>query len=220
MAKKKKKKQKPNKKKRTGLRKIRLLMSKKPSKKKQRKKAGKKKKNRSMRKRIRWTYIDKNMVLFLSNRRIKAFTAFMKFMTRVGDGVPWFILCVFFLAINIYSGLALTISSIMQILLQVIIKRIFNRERPYEKYEDISHAMAPPDKFSFPSGHTAGAFAIAFVFYYFFPILFVPMLVIASLIAFSRIYLGLHYPTDVLAGIVLGLISAIIGINLTLLIEL
>ena len=216
---KKKKKKKQNKKKKSGLRRIRLLIRKKPKKKK-RKKSGKKKKGRSLRKKIRWTYIDKNMVLFLSNRRIKAFTAFMKFMTRVGDGVPWFILCVVFLAINIYAGLALAISSIMQILLQVVIKRIFSRERPYEKYEDISHAMAPPDKFSFPSGHTAGAFAIAFVFYYFFPVLFVPMLVIASLIAFSRIYLGLHYPTDVLAGIILGLISAIIGINLTLLIEL
>lgn len=217
----KKKKKKVNKRKKTGLRKIRLLVRKKPKRKiSKKKKNGKKKKIRSLRKKIRWTYIDKNMVLFLSNRRIKAFTAFMKFMTRVGDGVPWFILCVLFLAINIYAGLALTISSIIQVLLQVIAKRIFNRERPYEKYDDISHAMAPPDKFSFPSGHTAGAFTIAFVFYYFFPILFVPMLVIASLIAFSRIYLGLHYPSDVLAGILIGLIGAIIGINLTLLIEL
>lgn len=216
-----KKKKKTNKPKKAGLRKIRLLIRKKPKKKIKKKKVNKKKRRLgSLRKKIRWTYIDKNMVLFLSNRRIKAFTGFMKFMTRVGDGVPWFILCVFFLAINIYCGLALTISSILQVLFQVIIKRIFNRERPYEKYEDISHAMPPPDKFSFPSGHTAGAFTIAFVFYYFFPILFVPMLVLASLIAFSRIYLGLHYPSDVLAGILIGLVSAIIGINLTLLIEL
>ncbi len=173
------------------------------------------------RRRVRWTYFDRNMVLFLSNRRIKGFTAFMKFMTRVGDGVVWFVLCVVFLAIDLQVGLALAFSSIIQIILQQIIKRLFSRERPYQKYDEISHAMRPPDRFSFPSGHTAGAFAIAFVFWSFppFRILFYPMLAVSSLIAFSRMYLGLHFPTDIVAGIILGAVSAILGTNLTQLIH-
>ncbi len=169
-----------------------------------------------IRRKIRWRFLDKNFVQFFSNRRIKSFTTFMKFMSRMGDGLVWFILCVIFLAIDIYSGLALTITSITQVLLQTIIKHIFSRQRPFVKFEDISNVIAPPDKFSFPSGHTAGAFGIVFVFYYFYPVLFIPMLIIASFIAFSRIYLGLHYPSDVLAGVVLGFISALIGINVTL----
>ena len=171
-----------------------------------------------IKRKIRWRYIDKNLVQFISNRRIKSFTAFMKLMSRIGDGLAWFILCVVFLAIDIYAGLALTISSITQVLLQIVIKRIFSRQRPFVRYGEISNVIAPPDRFSFPSGHTAGAFTIVFVFYYFYTVLFIPMLIIATLIAFSRIYLGLHYPTDVLAGVILGLISALIGINVTLLI--
>jgi membrane-associated phospholipid phosphatase len=189
---------------------------------------GKKKgiRKQKIKRKIRWTYIDKNMVLFISNRRVKLFTAFMKMLTRIGDGVAWFVLCVVFLLLNgiipgmAYTGIALAISSVIQVALQTIIKNIFNRPRPYVKYEEISHVLPPPDRFSFPSGHTAGAFAIAFVFYYFVPFLFVPMLILASLIAFSRIYLGLHYPSDIIAGIVLGLISALLGTQLTLLIEL
>lgn len=176
--------------------------------------------NEKIKRKIRWTYFDKTFVQFLSNRRIKSFTAFMKFMTRIGDGLVWVVLSIIFLAINIYAGMALLFSIVSQVLLQSIIKRLFSRQKPYVSYTEISNVIPPPDKFSFPSGHTAAAFAVAFVFYYFYPFLFIPMLIIASLIAFSRIYLGLHYPTDVLAGIILGLISALIGINLSLIIEL
>lgn len=150
----------------------------------------------------------------------------MKLMTRIGDGLIWFMLCVFFLVLNVfwegsaYIGIALSIALVAQVSLQTVIKNLFTRPRPYVQHEEISMVIPPPDKFSFPSGHTAGAFAVAFIFFFFLPPLFVPMVLLASLIAFSRMYLGLHYPTDIIAGVVLGLVSAIIGTQLTLLIEL
>jgi undecaprenyl-diphosphatase len=64
--------------------------------------------------------------------------------------------------------------------------------------------MAPPDKFSFPSGHTMTAFAVWGVLFIGTPTLGSLYLVIAFLIALSRVFLGLHYPTDVLVGAVMG----------------
>ena len=65
--------------------------------------------------------------------------------------------------------------------------------------------LAPPDKFSFPSGHTMNNLAIAIYAGSFFPPLIPAILPIVVLVAFSRIYLRVHYPTDVLIGAVLGL---------------
>jgi len=152
-------------------------------------------------------------------------------MSHVGDGYIWFLLCIAFIIFGIIqegefttggevaTGMALSISYIIQVLLQTFIKHIFNRQRPYVTYEEISSAIHPPDRFSFPSGHTAGAFVVAFVLYFYHPALSIPFFIVASLIGFSRIYLGVHYPSDILAGVVLGFISSTIGIYISLLIN-
>lgn len=171
------------------------------------------------RRKLKWLFFDRNLVHFFSKRRKNSLTTFMRIMTKVGDGLIWFIFCVIFLAVDLYTGIALTITSVLQVLLQTIIKHIFVRQRPYVRFNEISMVVSPPDKFSFPSGHTAGAFTIAFVLYYFCPIFFIPMLILAVCIAFSRIYLGLHYPSDIIAGIILGFVSALISIYLTFKIE-
>ena len=136
----------------------------------------------------------------------------MRFFSLIGDGQLWFFLCAIFLFIDLFTSISLISGLIIQVILQQLFKRIFIRKRPYEKHEDITKVINPPDRFSFPSGHTAAAFTITFVFYYIYPVLFVPFLIVAIIIGFSRIYLGLHYPSDVLAGIVLGFLSAKLGI--------
>lgn len=100
----------------------------------------------------------------------------------------------------------------LKILLYLIIKRWVRRKRPFENIEGIRFMIAPPDQFSFPSGHTAGAFVFAILFGHFFPIVSVPLLIWAALVGYSRIYVGVHYPTDVLAGSILGILCAKAGL--------
>ena len=144
--------------------------------------------------------------IFKDNRR-GYFKSFMKLMSRLGDGYVWaflyFSLYMFRIkyAILYFSRAAAAV--FICIFVFLYIKSFFSRMRPYKKHDKIP-IMYPPDKHSFPSGHTMVGFAISFsVGSYSFgsAILFYT---IASLIAFSRVYVGLHYPLDVICGIVLG----------------
>jgi undecaprenyl-diphosphatase len=90
-----------------------------------------------------------------------------------------------------------------------LLKNRIKRDRPCEKLASIYQRISPSDRFSFPSGHTAAAFVVATLLGYFFPVIALPLFAWAFLVGFSRIYLGVHYPSDILAGIVIGMLSAI-----------
>ncbi len=95
-----------------------------------------------------------------------------------------------------------------------LIKNSFKRYRPYEKDKRIDKRADPGDRFSLPSGHTSCSVIISIILSYCCPIL-TPFLSVWSLgVGASRIYLGVHYPTDILAGGMLGALSAFAGIHL------
>lgn len=93
----------------------------------------------------------------------------------------------------------------MEVPLFILIKRCVRRDRPCETLTTVHRRIVPSDRFSFPSGHTAAAVVTATLVSYFIPVLALPVFIWALLVGFSRIFLGVHYPTDVLAGIVIGL---------------
>ncbi len=86
----------------------------------------------------------------------------------------------------------------------LLLKPLVARPRPFALEPGIQLLIAPPGDFSFPSGHTAAGFAAVSALYFGKSRLWLPALAAAVLIAFSRLYLYVHYPTDVLAGAVLG----------------
>lgn len=95
----------------------------------------------------------------------------------------------------------ITIALVVTSLLVVVVKRTVRRARPSNDVQ----VLVPPDQFSFPSGHTAAAFAIALSMFGVFPWLVPSLLVIAMLVGFARMYLGVHYPIDVMAGAAVGM---------------
>jgi undecaprenyl-diphosphatase len=85
-----------------------------------------------------------------------------------------------------------------------VLKRLIGRERPCTVEPHCWASLLPPDRFSFPSGHTITAFAVAVPIGLYYPALLVGLLFCAMSVAASRVLLGLHYVSDVLAGILIG----------------
>jgi undecaprenyl-diphosphatase len=96
------------------------------------------------------------------------------------------------------------ISSILSILLFVGLKRLTGRRRPCQIEPHCWATLLPPDQFSFPSGHTMTAFAVAIPLSLFYPTLTIGLVFCALSIALSRILLGMHFLSDVVAGALIG----------------
>lgn len=128
--------------------------------------------------------------------------------TRGGDGWLWYSLCLFALLFGgqdrfVAVG-ASAIASSLGIALFLFLKRAFGRKRPCHIRPHCWATLLPPDQFSFPSGHTISAFAVAVPLAIVYPFLALPLAFAAVSVASSRVVLGMHFLSDVLAGIVIG----------------
>ena len=151
------------------------------------------------------------------NRGAEHFWVRVLFRTasRLGDGVIWYtlmlVLPVLYGNAGLRVGLIMLATSAVNLATYKFLKRTFVRERPFIRHAGISLAQAPLDRYSFPSGHTLHAVAFTWQACAAFPELGLVLVPLALAIAASRVVLGLHYPTDVLVGALLGGASGSIG---------
>lgn len=160
--------------------------------------------------------LDKGVLFFIQrNLHIPILDKIMILATYAGDkGLIW-LLIAFLLLINKktrYIGLmTMLVMILVAIIGEGILKHIFQRPRPYDEFPLVHLLIGKYRSFSFPSGHAASSFAAAYVLSKYLRKLALAFWTVAIMIAFSRIYLFMHYPSDVLAGIILGLICGMVG---------
>lgn len=136
-------------------------------------------------------------------------------VTKLGDvGIIWIILTAILLIIpktRRTGGVMLVALVVQTVLCNVILKNLFARTRPYDVNTTVQLLVPKLHDFSFPSGHTSASFTAVSALYFSKDKLWKPALILAYLIAVSRLYLYVHYPTDVLGGLLLGVLSGYIG---------
>lgn len=164
---------------------------------------------------------DLSLILYVSQwggRRL--ITAFFYWLSRLGDGHVYVLYgltnIVFLGEQGRISFMLITVAFLIDLPVYFTVKKLVKRSRPFHTISGIENLIAPPDQYSFPSGHTSAAFIMAFLAGHQIPELKIAFLSIALLIGLSRIYLRVHYPTDVAAGMVLGLVSARLAIAVVL----
>lgn len=133
-------------------------------------------------------------------------------VSRLGDGVAWYtllaILPLLFGSSAILPGLHVVLTGLLGVLIYKFLKRRLVRERPFHSHHGVLALVNPLDRYSFPSGHTLHAVSFTVMLAHYYPQLMWLVVPFAASVAVSRVVLGLHYPTDVLAGGLLGWLLA------------
>lgn len=153
---------------------------------------------------------DDKMIFSIISYRGLRLNKIMKTLSMMGDGYLWAIL-----AVLVYFTTDVTMTWLIigivafafELIFYKIIKQSTTRKRPYQTNPGIENLVIPPDQFSFPSGHTAAATVAGLLFTVAIPVLAPFFVALVFLIGLSRIYLGVHYPTDVIMGFALGIVS-------------
>ena len=150
--------------------------------------------------------------------RYTAVTPFVRAVSWLGNGVFWYALL---LALLVYEGAGAVPAAVHMIAVGIacttiykILKRGTLRPRPYEVVQAVAPGAAVLDNFSFPSGHTLHAAAFTIVTAAWYPMLATPLAAFTLLTAASRVVLGLHYPSDVLAGAAIGATLAVLSLGI------
>ena len=147
--------------------------------------------------------------LIQGNMKSGLMDSIMPLISHLGDsGLVWIILSIGLVIPKKTRklGFVMIIALILNgIICNIILKPMLARIRPFDVNTSIKLLINKPRDFSFPSGHTSASFTAASVLFFRRSKLFVPSLILATLIGFSRLYLYVHYPSDVVGGIIWGI---------------
>lgn len=151
------------------------------------------------------TFIEKNMHCTWMDTIIPV-------ITSLGGFIIWFIIAIIFMFFKRYRkyGIVILITvGVCALLGDVFIKHIVRRIRPCYVYENLNMLVQMPSTYSFPSGHSMKSFASAVIVSKADKKFMIPSFIVAFATAFSRVYLYVHYFSDVFVGSILGIICAL-----------
>lgn len=151
---------------------------------------------------------------FNSTIKCTALDKVFLFMTNLGNATNTIAICLLMIGIGNtlvrHVGIqALMVLAVSHLIVQAL-KRTVTRVRPKDILVDINTFKLPLDRYSFPSGHTTAVFAVATTVSLYIPALAALILPVALIVGLSRIYLGVHYPSDVIIGIVIAVATSLL----------
>lgn len=148
----------------------------------------------------------------MARKHRQVMTRVSRFVSMSADGPLYIVLAAIFWGMG-YAEWALIISLgfAVERVLYLILKKGFKRNRPADILDDFTSFIRPSDQFSFPSGHTSGAFFMAYCLSEWFPEFGLSFYSWSSMVAMSRIFLGVHFPTDTVMGALLGTSCAMLS---------
>ena len=159
-------------------------------------------------------------LFYLINHNLQnpLFDSIMPFITHLGGFISLFCLCVLVIILSTifkkknirYIALICLLSLLIADGIALVLKYVIFEPRPFVSLDNVNLLIVEDDPMSFPSGHTTSTFAVlsALIFKYKNKLLAVILVICAILIGFSRIYVGVHYPGDIIAGAIVGILSA------------
>ena len=159
---------------------------------------------------------DYNILVWIAENIVsEPLTVLMRFITALGnDGFIWILLALIFLLrpSTRKCGFSMLIALLLSLLVNnLFLKSLIARSRPFLQYTELTPLIDPPSGYSFPSGHSSSSFAAAFASFIHHKPIGSILLILAALIAFSRLYVCVHFPSDVICGSLLGILLSFIA---------
>lgn len=157
--------------------------------------------------------IDMNILILIQNYiHNYILDKIMTFVTYIGNsGIVWIVLSIILLINKKYRKIglmcicALILTSIFG---EGVLKHLVQRQRPFSVMPAVNLLINKPITYSFPSSHTSSSFAIVGIVWSQMKKLRMPVIILAIVVAFSRLYLFVHYPSDIFGGVILGLLCS------------